>query len=408
MSSPTYDADALIVGGGIVGLGLACALAGSGLSAVVVDARAADTRLDAGFDGRASAISAGSARILDGIGVWPALAAHAEPILEIRVSDGASPLHLHYDHADLGLGPLGYMVENRILRRALHERARALPRLVHLAPRRVETLTRDPLVRATLDDGSRIASRLLVGADGKASTVRAGAGIAVDRRRYGQTAIVCTVAHERPHRGIAQERFLPAGPFAILPLSDDRASLVWTERADTAPAMLALDDDDFLAEIRRRFTDYLGAVALTGPRWHYSLESVRARRLTDRRLALAGDAAHAIHPVAGQGLNLGIRDLAALAECAAESARLGLDIGGGRTLVRYQHWRRLDSLTMSLATDGLNRLFAGSSAPVAAVRRVGLAAVNRRPALKRILMRHAMGLWGDLPRLARGEPPPGS
>ena len=408
MSTPTYDADALIVGGGIVGLGLACALADSGLSAVVVDARAADTRLDARFDGRASAISAGSARILDGIGVWPALAAHAEPILQIRVSDGASPLHLHYDHADLDLGPLGYMVENRILRHALHERARALPRLVHLAPRRLETLTRDPLVRATLDDGSRIASRLLVGADGKASAVRADAGIAVDRRRYGQTAIVCTVAHERPHRGIAQERFLPAGPFAILPLSDDRASLVWTERADTAPAMLALDDDDFLAEIRRRFTDYLGAVALAGPRWHYPLESVRARRLTDRRLALAGDAAHAIHPIAGQGLNLGIRDLAALAECATESARLGLDIGGGRTLVRYQRWRRLDSLTMSLATDGLNRLFAASSAPVAAARRAGLAAVNRRPALKRLLMRHAMGLWGDLPRLARGGPPPGS
>ena len=408
MSSPTYDADALIVGGGIVGLGLACALADSGLSAVVVDARAADTRLDAGFDGRASAISAGSARILDGIGVWPALAAHAEPILEIRVSDGASPLHLHYDHADLGLGPLGYMVENRILRRALHERARSLPRLVHLAPRRLETLTRDPLVHATLDDGSRIASRLLVGADGRASAVRAGAGIAVDRQRYGQTAIVCTVAHERPHRGIAQERFLPAGPFAILPLSDDRASLVWTERAETAPAMLALDDDDFLAEIRRRFTDYLGTVALAGPRWHYPLESVRARRLTDRRLALAGDAAHAIHPIAGQGLNLGIRDLAALAECATESARLGLDIGGGRTLVRYQRWRRLDSLTMSLATDGLNRLFAGSFAPVAAARRVGLAAVNRRPALKRLLMRHAMGLWGDLPRLARGGPQPGS
>ena len=408
MSTPTYDADALIVGGGIVGLGLACALADSGLSAVVVDARAADTRLDARFDGRASAISAGSARILDGIGVWPAMAAHAEPILQIRVSDGASPLHLHYDHADLDLGPLGYMVENRILRHALHERARALPRLVHLAPRRLETLTRDPLVRATLDDGSRIASRLLVGADGKASAVRADAGIAVDRRRYGQTAIVCTVAHERPHRGIAQERFLPAGPFAILPLSDDRASLVWTERADTAPAMLALDDDDFLAEIRRRFTDYLGAVTLAGPRWHYPLESVRARRLTDRRLALAGDAAHAIHPIAGQGLNLGIRDLAALADCATESARLGLDIGGGRTLVRYQRWRRLDSLTMSLATDGLNRLFAGSSAPVAAARRAGLAAVNRRPALKRLLMRHAMGLWGDLPRLARGGPLPGS
>ncbi len=398
-----HHADVLVAGGGLVGLSAACALARAGLTIVVVDARAPDLALDTGFDGRASAIAAGSMCILDRIGVWPMLSADAQPIHEIRVSDDDSPFFLHYDHAELGAGPLGCMVENRHLRRALHDSAGILPSLTFLAPRRIVEVQREPFVRATLDDGATVAARLLIAADGKNSTIRTGAGIPAQRRRYDQVAIVCTVTHEHPHRGIAQERFLPAGPFAILPLSGDRASLVWTERATLGNAMTALDDDSFLAEVRARFTGYLGDLALTGPRWRYPLELVRAERLIDRRLALAGDAAHAIHPVAGQGLNLGLRDIAALAEAVIDTARLGLDIGSRETLERYRSRRRLDSLTMSLATDGLNRLFTWDAAPVRGGRRLGLAAVNRLPALKRLFMRHAMGLTGDRPRLARRE-----
>lgn len=401
-----HDADVLIVGGGLTGAALGCALAQGGFSVVVVDAQAPEAGLDSGFDGRASAIAAGSARILDSIGVWPALAGRAEAIREIRVSDGDSRLFLHFDHAELGAGPLGYMVENRHLRRALRESARAAPGLVWLAPRRVAALTREAAVRATLDDGATVAARLVAAADGKRSPTRARAGIPVRRRAYGQTAIVCTVRHERPHNGIAQERFLPAGPFAILPLGGDRASLVWTERADLGAVLAALPDDAFLAEIRARFTGYLGALALAGPRSSYPLELVRARRMTDRRLALAGDAAHAIHPIAGQGLNLGLRDVAALAGLAGESALLGLDVGAGHTLARYERHRRADSLAMILATDGLNRLFADERAPVAAARRLGLAAVNRLAPLKRRLMRHAMGLTGEPGALPRPNPLP--
>ena len=296
--------------------------------------------------------------------------------------------------------------KNRHLRRALMARAACLPRLAQRAPARVARLERGARVHAELDDGSRISAPLLVAADGRDSQTRAQAGIAMARKRYRQTAIVCTVAHEHPHRGIAHERFLPAGPFAILPLARNRASLVWTERSDLAEHLFGLDDTAFLAEIRRRFTDFLGALALVGPRWRYPLEQGRARHFVAHRLALAGDAAHAIHPIAGQGLNLGLRDLAALAETVLDSARLGLDIGQRSTLLRYQRWRRLDSLALSLATDGLNRLFTTEAAPLKAARRLGLAAVHRSPALKRLFMRHAMGLAGDLPRLARPRPEP--
>lgn len=385
-------ADILIVGGGPAGLTAACLLAQAGLAVVVADARAPEIALAPDFDGRASAVAAGSAAILERAGVWQALAAEAEPIREIRVSDGDSRLFLHFHHAELGPGPLGYMVENRHLLRALRARAAALPGLAVLAPRRVLSVARDPAVRAALDDGSAIRARLLVAADGAHSPMRGQAGIPVRRRNYDQAAIVCTVAHERPHRGVAQERFLPAGPFAILPLARNRASLVWTERPELARAAMAFDDRRFLAEIERRFTGYLGALALAGPRRLYPVALIRADRMTDRRLALAGDAARAIHPIAGQGLNLGLRDAAALADCVLRAARLGLDIGERETLRRYERTRSIDSLAMTAATDGLNRLFVAAPAPAAAARRIGLAAVNRAPALKRAFMRRAMGL----------------
>jgi 2-octaprenyl-6-methoxyphenol hydroxylase len=395
----------VIVGGGMVGLTLACALAGAGVRSVVVDREPQRAALAPGYDGRASAFAAGSVRLLRAIGVWEAIAAEAQPILEIRVSDGDSPLFLHYDHRGIGDEPFGYMVENRVFRRALDRRAAALPALTRLAPARLARLERTAhRVEAALDDGTKVAARLAVAADGRRSAVRAEAGIAVGRLAYRQTAIVCTVAHERPHRGIAQERFLAAGPFAILPLTGERSSLVWTERADLAPALLALDDQAFARELAWRFTDYLGALAPEGPRWSYPLELSWAWRITGRRLALVGDAARAIHPIAGQGLNLGLRDVAALAETVVDTHRLGLDIGAADVLVRYARRRRLDAVTMTVVTDALNRLFSNDLAPLRAARDLGLAAVERMPALKRLFMRRAMGLAGDQPRPVRGEP----
>jgi 2-octaprenyl-6-methoxyphenol hydroxylase len=283
--------------------------------------------------------------------------------------------------------------------------AHSLDRLHLVAPVGLRQLSRTlALAEAELDDGRRIRARLAIAADGRQSPVRRNAGIAVTAWTYDQTAIVCTVAHERPHRGIAQERFLAAGPFAILPLTGDRSSLVWTERADLAPDIMALDDEGFHGEMARRFGDYLGALELTGPRWSYPLALSDAARYTDNRLALVGDAAHAMHPIAGQGLNLGLRDVAALSEVLVDGRRLGLDIGGADVLARYARWRRVDSTVLLAVTDVLNRLFSNDIAPLRLARVLGLAAVNQLPPLKRLFMRHAMGTVGDLPRLARGEP----
>ncbi len=401
----TCDAEVLVVGAGMVGLSLACALAGAGVEVAVVDRADPGTLTDEGFDGRASAIVHGSQQALAAIGLWPALGAYAEPILEIRVSDGDSPLFLHYDHADIGDAPFGFMVENRHTRQALFAAADRLERLRLIAPARIVGLARDARgVEARLAGGGRVRARLAVAADGRDSRLRRDAGIAVTTWAYAQTGIVCTVAHERPHRGIAHERFLPAGPFAILPMRGNRSSLVWTERAELAPAIMALDDDAFTEEMALRFGDFLGRLEVVGARWSYPLRLVHAVRYVDRRLALIGDAAHAIHPIAGQGLNLGLRDVAALAEVLVDARRLGLDLGAPAVLARYQRWRRVDSLLLLAVTDGLNRLFSNDLAPLKLARDLGLAAVDRLPPLKRLFMRHAMGVVGTLPRLVRGEP----
>ena len=397
--------DVVIAGGGLVGLTLGVALAGAGIETAVVDGAPPEAMKDAAFDGRVSSIALGSRRVLDGIGVWPALADDAQPILEIRVSDGDAPLFLHYDHETVGSDPLGYIVENRSIRNALLERAAALATLRHLAPASVEAL--EPAgsgVEARLADGRCVRARLAVAADGANSGLRAAAGIETVRWSYEQTGIVCTVLHERPHRGIAHERFLPAGPFAILPMTGDRSSLVWTERAALAPSLMEASSEVFAGELGARFGDFLGALEPTGPRWSYPLRLTHAKRYVAPRLALAGDAAHAIHPLAGQGFNLGIRDAAVLAELVVDRARLGLDIGGDDVLTHYQRRRRFDSVVLMGVTDGLNRLFSNDNQGLRLVRDMGLAAVNEMPPVKRFFMRHAMGLAGDLPRLARGEP----
>ncbi len=399
------ESDVVIVGGGLVGLTLGVALAGAGVGTVVVDGALPEAMKDAAFDGRVSSIALGSMRVLDGVGLWPALAGDAQPILEIRVSDNDAPLFLHYDHKTVGEDPLGFIVENRAIRAALLARAAALPALRHAAPASVEAL--EPAagcIEARLADGRCVRARLAVACDGANSRLRAAAGIEAVRWSYEQTGIVCTVAHERAHQGIAHERFLPAGPFAILPMTGNRSSLVWTERAALAPALMEAPPEIFARELGARFGDFLGALEPTGPRWSYPLNLTHAKRYTAPRLALAGDAAHAIHPLAGQGFNLGIRDAAVLAELVVDRARLGLDIGEGDVLTYYQRRRRFDSVVLIGVTDGLNRLFSNESQGLRLLRDAGLAAVNEMPPLKRFFMRHAMGLAGDLPRLARGEP----
>jgi len=398
-----------VIGGGLAGMTAGCALAGAGVATAVVDAAPRDDREERGYDGRASAIAFGSAQVFRGIGLWPRLAGDAGPILDIRVADGTlsggpSMLFLHYDHREVGDRPFGYMIENQVLRRALYAHADTLPALRHLAPARLARLERGAAgVAAELEDGRRIEARLAIAAEGRASPTREAAGIGVSRLPYDQTAIVCTVAHEREHDGVAVEYFLPSGPFAMLPMTGRRMNIVWTEKSALVPGLLALDDDAFLAELGRRFGGWLGRIALTGPRFSYPLGLQHAERYTDNRLALIGDAAHVIHPIAGQGLNLGLRDVAALAEAVVDARRLGLDPGGPYALRRYERWRRFDTIVLTAVTDGLNRLFSNDLPPLRLARDLGLAAVGRVPPLKRFFMRHAMGVVGDLPRLVRGE-----
>jgi len=408
--APPINTDILIIGGGLVGTAQAIALASTGNRVCVVDRMDPHLGLDVEFDGRASAIALATERVLAGTGVWPHLGNNPAPILDIRVSDGPSLLFLHYDHRDIGDEPFGYMVENRHMRRALMDRLTDFKNITFLAPAGVSELDRSPSgITATLDDGRRITARLVVGAEGRRSPTRDGAKIGVTHWSYRQTAIVCSVRHDLSHDFIAHEHFLPAGPFAILPLNGDgdhpgnMSSIVWTETSERAPHILELDDRAFKSEFDERFGDFLGQTEIVGPRFSYPLSLQFAHRSTDTRLALVGDASHGMHPIAGQGLNMGLRDVAVLAEVVTDARRLGLDIGGGDVLARYEQWRRFDNTLMLAATDGLNRLFSNDIGPVRLARDLGLAVVNKIPPLKKTFMRHAMGLSGELPRLMRGE-----
>ena len=396
--------DIAVVGGGMNGLTAALALARAGFSVTMIERQAPATTLSDGFDGRVSSIAWGSKLVLDGLGAWEAMVPHAQPILEIRVSDRDAPLFLHYDHRDVGDHPLGYILENRFIRRALDAAVAAEPGITVLAPASVTAMQRDGTgADLTLDDGSILRCSLVVGCDGAMSAVREMAGIGHRTVAYGQTGIVCSVAHERDHRGIAHERFLPGGPFAILPVPGRVSSLVWTEQDAIAQRVLELEPEAFLEEISWRFGDFLGALEVKGPVWSYPLTLVLADRVTAPRLVLVGDAAHRIHPIAGQGYNLGIRDVAVLAEVLGEARRVGLDPGDAVGLEDYARRRRVDTLSLVAVTDGLNRLFSNAIPPVALARDLGLGAVQRIPPLKRLFMRHAMGTVGRLPKLMRPQ-----
>lgn len=414
MDSDTLRGDVLIVGGGLVGATLAGALASAGIDTILVDREDPKAVLDAGFDGRASAIAAGSRHMMEAIGLWAEVAPAAQAIRDIRVSDGrigrrASRFALHYDHREVG-EPFGHIVENREIRRAQQRFLARQESLRHLAPLGVARVMRRPgEAEAILTDGRRVRAALVCACDGRGSALRQEAGIQSMSWTYPQAGIVATLEHEKPHRGVAFEHFLPSGPFAMLPMVDAppgtrRSSIVWTERRDLSERMVNLSDRAFAGEVRRRFGGALGGVRPVGPRFRYPLSGHHAERYIERRLALVGDAAHAIHPIAGQGLNLGLRDVAALAECVVDARRLGLDVGARDVLERYQRWRRPDNLMLVAATDSLNRLFANDFGPLRLGRDLGLGVVDRIAPLKRVFMRHAMGLVGDLPRLIAGRP----
>jgi len=399
--------DVIILGGGLVGLSLAIALGRHGLAVAVVDPARPETQLAPAYDGRATAVSSSSWKMLQAIGVGARLDGQGAPIRAIRVSDGLRPGGIVFDPPE-GDDPLGMMFENRLLRQALRESALAEPAVALHMPARASEVVREPAgTRVVLDDGETLAAPLIVGAEGRASPMREAAGIAMARWRYDHVAIVATITHERPHEETAYEIFYPAGPFAILPMragadGRPRSAIVWSVKAKDGPATLALPDRALAHEIEKRMDGFLGPVTLAGPRFSYPLGFHHAARITDIRLALVGDAAHGIHPIAGQGLNLGFRDAAALAEVLVEGARLGMDLGDAQLLARYERWRSLDTFMVALATDGLTRLYGVPGRAASAVRRFGMAAVERIGPVKDRLMAEARGESGDLPLLLRG------
>jgi len=392
--------DVLIVGGGLVGGLAACTLAHGGVDVVVVDADDPETLLTAQYDGRCSAIARSVHNAFVTLGLWEHMEPEAGVIEDIRVTDGKSPLFLHFDSLDLVGVPFGYMLENRTVRKALLKVVPQMDRATYLAPMRVQKLERSAArVDAVLSDGTTVEAKLVVGADGRGSWVRRSANIDLTKWSYDQTAIVTTVETEKPHLNVAQEHFLPSGPFAILPMPGHRASIVWTETSRNAPVMMGLSEEDFQAELAERFGDYLGDVKVAGPRWSYPLTLQFAKRSIGQRLVLVGDASHGMHPVAGQGFNMGARDACALAELVIETKKLGLDIGAGRVLDDYDRWRHFDNHLMLASTDALVKLFSNNSAPVRFVRDVGLALVDQLPFAKKFFTRSAMGLVGELPRI---------
>jgi 2-octaprenyl-6-methoxyphenol hydroxylase len=405
--------DVVIAGGGPVGLALACALCDALEPAdgvAVVDPAGLDGGRDHDEtpDPRASAVSAGSKRLLDALGVWPALAPHAEPVAAVDITDSSlgdlfRPILVSYDNAVEGGEPATWIVENSRLRDAILDAVARRPAIARIRGS-VASWAAAEQAHLSLADGRTLLAPLVVAADGRASRLREAAGIGVVGWRYPQVGIVATVAHDKPHRSRAVQHFLPAGPFAILPLKGNRACITWTEEEGRGREILALDDAGFLQEVETRFGYRLGSIALAGPRAAWPLAMHLARALVADRLALVGDAAHLVHPIAGQGLNLGLRDVAALTEVVADAARLGLDIGSGVVLERYERWRRTDAAMSAAAFDALNRLFSSDWTLLRTARDAGLQLVDRMPGLKQLLVTEAAGLTGEVPKLLRGEP----
>ncbi len=404
------DTDILIAGGGLNGPALALALAQGGFRVNVIDARPARSRAEVGFDGRAYALAIASIRLLTAIGVWPTVADKAQPMLEIKASDGragegAVPFFLHFDHAEIEEGPMGHMLEDRHLYAAFLTAMEATQGITLLSGETVVAQEVGPSgVTVTLASGRHLTAGLLVGCDGRGSGTALRAGIRRIGWGYGQTALVTAIRHERDHKGVAQQFFMPSGPLAILPLKGGHhSSIVWSETDETAALIQALPDDAYLAALRPRFGDFLGEISLAGDRFTYPLSLSLAERFVAPRVALVGDAAHGVHPIAGQGLNLGLRDVAALAEVLILAHRRGEESGNPSALDEYQRWRRFDATALALGMDTVNRLFSNDNPLLRLGRDLGMGVVNALPSLRRGFIRQAAGLTGDLPKLLTGR-----
>tara|TARA_R110002012_G_scaffold233652_3_gene406951 strand:- start:2745 stop:3971 length:1227 start_codon:yes stop_codon:yes gene_type:complete len=404
-----FDADIAVVGGGLNGPALALALAQIGLRVTVIDSLPATTRAAENFDGRSYALALTSVRLLQSIGVWDAVQENAQPMLEIKVTDGragegASPFFMHFDHAEIEEGPMGQMVEDRHLRQALSQAVKAESNITLMDGETVTAQQTDSMgARLALASGKVLRVKLIVGADGRSSGTAQRAGIKRIGWDYGQTALVCAIAHDRPHQGIAHQFFMPPGPLAILPLTENRSSIVWSETTANAARINALSEELYLDVLRPRFGDFLGEISLAGARYTYPLSLSLTHSMVADRVALLGDAAHGVHPIAGQGLNAGMRDVAALAEVVADAYRRGQDVGSATVLNQYQLWRRFDNTALALATDTFNRLFSNDNPALRLARDIGMAALNAIPSVRRGFIREAAGLTGTLPRLMRGE-----
>ncbi len=404
-----HKTDILIVGGGLNGPALALALAQTGHSVTVIDSLAQKVRKNAAFDGRAYALALASQRLLDAVGVWGKVADHAQPMLEIKVTDGhagagPSPFFMHFDHAEIEEGPMGFMVEDRHLRRAFLDAMAEETRVTQINGRTVVAQEADATgVTLTLDDGATVSGGLLAGCDGRRSGTAARAGIKRTGWDYGQTALVCAIEHDLPHHGIAHQFFMPPGPLAILPLTGNRSSIVWSERTEAAERINALPQADYLQVLRPRFGDFLGDIRIAGDRFTYPLNLTIANSFIGDRMALVGDAAHGMHPIAGQGLNAGLRDVGALAEVLTLAGRRGEDIGSVLVLERFQEWRRFDTASLAMATDVFNKLFSNDNPLLRMGRDIGMGIVGSLPGLRRGFVREAAGLTGDLPKLLQGR-----
>ncbi len=401
-----FDDDILIAGGGLNGITMALALASVGFRVALVDPQPPKLRKAQGFDGRSYALAISSMRVLQTLGVWDALN-DVQPILQIKVTDGragegTSPLMLAFDHAEIEEGPMGYMVEDRHLRPALLDAAKesSITQLDDRVTRHVADATG---VTISLASGETRRARLLIGCDGRNSAIAERSGVKRIGWDYGQTAFVTAITHEKPNDGIAHQFFMPSGPLAILPLTDNRASIVWTETSDRAEAIHNMTDEGYLIELRPRFGSFLGDIDLAGDRFTYPLTLSIAQNFVADRAALVGDAAHVVHPIAGQGLNAGLKDVAALAQILIDAKRRGEDIGRSDVLQRYERWRRFDTTALAAATDTFNRLFSNDNPLLRGIRDIGLGLTNAVPGLRRRLIREAAGLTGDLPRLSQGK-----
>ncbi len=402
--SEAENFDVVISGGGVVGMTLASALAQNGITVALVEYNDIEQSLNDEFDGRAYAISYAPYVMLKTLGLWDRVGREAQPINEIHITDGHSPLFLHFDEKDLGNGPLGQMVEVRHLRSGLYEAISENKNITLINPDHIVDLNSEPGVsHLTLDSGCKLTCALVICAEGRRSPLRDRMGIKIRSWDYQQTAIVTTVKHELDHAGTAYERFYPSGPFAILPLRNNRSSIVWCEPPERAKTIMGLSDEAFDAELVKKFGSFLGEVKHLGLRWSYPLASQLADDYLGDRFCLIGDAAHGIHPIAGQGFNLGLRDIAALTEVLVDAKRLGGDLGSEFTLERYVRWRRTDNNILALGMDALTRFFSNDITPIRLARQIGLSIVGEIPPLKNFFMRHARGTVGKLPKLLKGE-----